>query len=102
MKIKIPVSELRKTSSFDKIKEALQKNPKDAYTISGLLVEVLGIKKADIENKTFSDWPKGVPSKYTKVRLYLEKLCSQGLVKRDKHERAWVYYWSNKNEKLQQ
>jgi len=90
--IKIPRSQLESNNVVDKIKKHLQENPKDAYTIMGLMVEIYGIDK-DKLNGPFSTWPEGAPSLYTRIRLALEKLKAEGIVDSKKQGRAQFYFW---------
>ncbi len=92
--IKIPVKELKEMDACGKVTQKLKENPENAYTISGLMVEVFGVKEKDIDNKSFGDWAKGLPSLYTRIRLCLERLQKQGRVKSVKHGKAMMYYWS--------
>lgn len=96
---KISVKELRTKDTYSRVLEQLKSDPENAYTISGLMIDVFGIKEKDINNKSFSNWPKGVPSLYTRIRICLEKLQKNGYVKSVKHSRAWVYYWIRRDEK---
>lgn len=96
---KIPVKELQTKDTYSRILEQLRSDPENAYTISGLMIDVFGVKEKDIKNKPFSYWPKGVPSLYTRIRLCLEKLQKNGYVKSMKHGRAWVYHWIGHQDK---
>jgi len=93
MKKKIPIKDLDKEDACIKVEHKLQNDPDNAYTISGLIVKVFGIKESQIENKPFRDWPKGVSGLYSRINNCLIKLKAEGYVKSIKHERAWVYYW---------
>lgn len=99
MKIKVPVKDLKKENVGRMIEEKLKGDIEHAYTITGLLVELFNIKMTDIENKSFRDWPKGIPTKYTKIRLHLEKLVRSGLVEKNMDGRAGVYWWVGNNTK---
>lgn len=90
--IKIPRSQLESNNVIDKIKKHLQANPKEAYTIMGLMVEIYGIDKEKL-NGPFSTWPEGAPSLYTRIRLALEKLKAEGLIDSKKHGKAQFYFW---------
>ncbi|MHA1578347.1 MAG: hypothetical protein ACTSUQ_01805 [Candidatus Freyarchaeota archaeon] len=96
--IKIPRSQLEQDSVIDKVKDHLEKNPEDAYTIMGLMVEVFNYNPDDL-NGPFMTWPKDAPSLYTKIRLALEKLKKDKLVDSKKRGRANFYYWKLKNER---
>jgi len=90
--IKIPRDKLENGNVYDRVKEHLQENVKDAYTIMGLMVELFGAKAEEL-NGPFKDWPKGMPSLYTRVRLGLEKLKAEKLVDSKKHGKAYFYFW---------
>jgi len=90
--IKISRNELEDGNTYDRVKEHLQKNSKDAYTIMGLMVELFGVNAKDL-NGPFKDWPKGMPSLYTRVRLALEKLKAEKLIDSKKHGKAYFYFW---------
>jgi hypothetical protein len=94
--IKIPRSQLEGESTHDKIREYLQKNSKDAYTIMGLMVELFGAKAEDL-NGPFKDWSEGMPSLYTRVRLALEKLRAEKLIDSKKHGKAYFYFWRGRD-----
>jgi len=91
--IKIPRSELESGNVYDKIKEHLQRNPKDAYTIMGLMITLFGASEEKL-NGPFKDWEQGMPSLYTRVRLALEKLKAEKLIDSKKHGKAYFYFWS--------
>ncbi len=99
MTIKIPVKELKEMDACGKVTQKLKENRDNAYTISGLMVEVFGVKEKDIHNKPFGAWAKGLPSLYTRIRICLEKLQKQGLVKSVKYGKAMMYYWNWIDEK---
>lgn len=90
--IKIPRSQLETESVLDKVKKHLQENSDYAFTRSGLMVEVFGFKKEDL-NAPFRDWPKGAPTLYTRIRLALEKLKDEGLVGSSKQGKKFLYWW---------
>lgn len=96
MKIKVPVRDLQKEDACGKVRSYLANDPDNAYTVSGLLVKIFGVEEEDILSKPFRDWPKGVPSLYTRIRICLNKLIKDGEVKVEKHGRAWVYYWTRR------
>ena len=98
IKIKVPVKDIEKGDIENKILDKLKNNPTDAYTISGLMIEIFNVKEQDISNKPFSNWKKGQPTLYTKIRLTLEKMLKKEIIKKAKHEKAYVYWW-NQNEK---
>lgn len=92
---KTPVKELRTGSKpVQEIVEQTLMNDKDnAYTIGGIMIEAFGVKEKDI-NKSFKDWPKGLPTLYTRIRIALKKLEEQGKIKQTKQGKA-VHYWWN-------
>ncbi len=93
MKIKIPIKELEKDDVFTKVEETLKNDPKNAYTIIGIMIETFKVKPEDVENKSFSSWRKGLPTMYSRIGRSLKKLEMLGKIKSKKHERAWVYWW---------
>lgn len=93
VKIKIPVESVEKEDVCTKVEEALKKDKENAYTISGLMIEVFRVKKDDIENKPFSAWKKGLPTLYSRIGNCLRKLEKTGKVKSRKHEKAFVYWY---------
>ena len=97
IKIKVPVKDIEKDDICSKIEERLKQDKENAYTIAGLMIEVLKIKPADIENKPFKDWKKGLPSKYTSIRLCLQRLKKEEKVNVKKHGKAWIYWWSKED-----
>jgi len=92
--IRVPLDEVQEDSVYDKVVTHLKSNPKFAYTIGGLIVELYGYKAEDL-NAPFKDWPKGAPSQYTRVRLSLEKLKKEGLVEAKKQGRKVLYWWKS-------
>lgn len=96
LKIKVPVSEIQKSDVRNKIEQILQEDSENAYTIMGLMVKGFNVKEQDVLNKPFSQWKKGLPTLYTRVRTTLEKLIREGKVKKAKHEKAFVYWWVEK------
>ena len=90
--IKIPRSQLETESVLDKVKNHLQENPAYAFTRIGLMVEVFGFTEEDL-NGPFSDWPKGAPTLYTRIKLALEKLKDEGLVESRKQGKKFLYWW---------
>jgi len=90
--IKIPRSKLENGNVYDKVKAHLRKNPKDAYTTMGLMIELFGANEKDL-NAPFKDWPEGMPSLYTRIRLSLEKLKTEKLIDSKKHGKAYFYFW---------
>ena len=95
VKIKVPVREVENSPNIKNvILETLRNDPKNAYTISGFMIEKFGFQKDDIDNRPFSKWPKGAPTMYSRIRQTLEKLKREGQIKSTKHEKAVVYWWS--------
>ena len=93
MKIKVPVKDIEKEDILDKVKNALEHDSENAYTVSGLMVEVFGVKQKDIHNKPFSAWKKGLPALYGRIDRCLRKLNERGIIERRKHGKAWVYWY---------
>lgn len=95
--IKIPKRELQTNNTYEKVKAHLKKNSEYAYTRSGLLVEIYGYNKEDL-NAPFKDWPEGAPSQYTRIRLSLTKLENKGFVESKKQGKKFLYWWRVPNE----
>lgn len=96
LKIKVPVKEIGRDNVYEKVKRKLMTDADNAYTVSGLVIEIFNVNKKQIENKPFRDWPAGLPTVYSRIRTSLNKLVKQNLVKTTKHGRAWVYWWVDK------
>jgi hypothetical protein len=94
--IKVPLNEVQEDSVYDKVLTHLKSNPKFAYTIGGLLVELYGYKAEDL-NAPFKDWPKGAPSQYTRIRLALEKIKKEGRIETKKQGRKVLYWLKTQN-----
>ncbi len=94
--IKIPRSQLESNDVHEKVKQHLRKNPEDAYTISGLMVEIFGANAKDL-NAPFKYWPKGMPSLYTRIRLVLEKLKAERIIDSKKRGKGYFYFWLEKH-----
>ena len=92
--IKVPIEELRDKPVIEEVKGHLESNPKFAFTISGLLVELYGYKAEEL-NAPFKDWPAGAPSQYTRVRLALEKLKKEGAISGKKQGKKVLYWCQN-------
>ena len=90
---KIPVSKIMEGSVADIVENTLKSDPKNAYTIMGLMVEKFGIKEAAIDGKSFNQWNHGDPTLYTKIRLSLEKMVRESKVEKQKVGRAMAYWW---------
>lgn len=91
--MKIPRSQLENGDVYEKVKEHLRRNPKDAFTIGGLIVELFGANAKDL-NAPFKDWPKGLPSLYTRISHALKKLKAEKVIDSKKHGKAYFYFWS--------
>lgn len=94
LKIKVPVSELEKSNVCEIVRKTLESDSNNAYTIMGLMVEKFGVKENEILGKPFSQWKRGYPTMYTRIRKCLEQLKEKGLLKSKKHEKAEVYWWN--------
>ena len=99
--IKVPVSELKKLSICEHVEDALKNDPENAYTASGIMIEVFGVKKSAIENKPFKEWGEDqklgkLPTLYGRIRNCLEKSVEAGSVLK-KHDGKRDLYWWNKN-----
>ncbi|MEK6833120.1 MAG: hypothetical protein AABY32_03660 [Nanoarchaeota archaeon] len=93
MKIKIPVQEIQKEDICSKVENKLKSDKGNAYTISGLMIELFKVKKEDINNKPFSNWKKGLPTMYSRISRCLRRLEGLGKINSRKHEKAFVYWW---------
>lgn len=100
LKIKVPVSEVRSKGTCEIVEETLRSDPKNAYTIMGLMVEKFNVREQDVLGKSFSNWKPGLPSMYTRIRTCLEKMHKEGKVNKRKHEKAFVYWWAGETEKV--
>ena len=100
MKIKVPIKTLEKDDIYSKVKETLQEDPENAYTIGGMMVQSFGVKQSDIENKPFSAWKKGQPTLYGRVDRILRRLVKEGKANNRKHERAMVYWYKKPEHKF--
>lgn len=99
---KVPVDKVERESAGsveEVVRETLANDPRNAYTILGLMVEKFGVKEEAIASKPFNKWPKTLvmgyklPSLYTKIRLALETLVERGYAKKSTSGRAQVYWW---------
>jgi hypothetical protein len=93
--VKVPLCDIQEESVYNKVVAHLRSNPKFAFTISGLLVEIYKYRAEDL-NAPFKDWPKGAPTQYTRVRVALEKLKQEGFVEGKKQGKK-VLYWFKTN-----
>ncbi|KYK35697.1 MAG: hypothetical protein AYK18_02935 [Theionarchaea archaeon DG-70] len=94
LRITVPVNLVKKMDVGKIIEATLRNDPKNAYTIMGLMVKKFDVNEADINGKSFKDWKPGQPTLYTKIRTTLEKLKKQAKVDSAKYERAVVYWWT--------
>lgn len=92
VKIKIPIENVEKEDVCTKVEETLRKDKKNAYTISGIMIETFKVKEVDIENKSFRAWKKGLPALYAKISNCLKRLEKIGKVKSKKDGKAFVYW----------
>jgi hypothetical protein len=95
--VKMPLSQLESKTVVQRVREHLQRNVDDGYTISGLLVELYDYSPTEL-NGPFKSWPKGAPSQYTRIRHALEDLKAKKLVQSIKHEKAYFYFWKPQKE----
>ncbi len=91
---KVPVTEVEGDSVEDVVLRTLREDPTNAYTIMGIMVEKFGVKESEVNGKPFSQWKKGYPSLYTKIRIALQRAAREGKVQSKKHGKA-VVYWSS-------
>lgn len=94
--IKLPVKELERTSVCDKVMETLRSDPHNAYTLMGLLVVRFEVKEHEILGKPFSQWRKGIPSLYGKIKWCLDRAVNENRVIRKKRGKAVFYWWNAK------
>lgn len=92
--VKIPVKEVEgKETVYETIERILKSDKNNAYTIGGLMITAFGVKESEIRGKSFSQWRKGLPTLFTRIRLSLVKLVREGKVNQIKKGRAVVYWW---------
>jgi len=96
LKRKVPVSELEKNNICEVVRETLESDPTNAYTIMGLMVEKFKVKENEILGKPFSQWKSGHPTLYSRIRKCLDQMQKEGVVKKGKHEKADVYWWKKR------
>jgi hypothetical protein len=95
--IKVPVKEVEgKETVCETVEKTLKNDKNNAYTLGGLMVTAFGVKESEILGKSFSQWKKGLPSLYTRVRLCVAKLVKENKAKQIKKGRAMVYWWVGK------
>jgi hypothetical protein len=92
--VKIAKRELETDDTYEKVKAHLEKNSDFAYTRSGLVVEIYGHNKEDL-NAPFKDWPEGAPSQYTRIRLSLDRLEREKLIESKKQGKKFLYWWKS-------
>ncbi|MFH1590905.1 MAG: hypothetical protein ABIC95_03170 [archaeon] len=100
MTIKVPVSEIGKDTTCKRVREILEKDPENAYTIKGLMVTAFDVNEKDIDGKRFSEWKKGQPQLYAKIKKCLNTLCVEGEIQAEKHGRAVVVHWDKRSASL--
>lgn len=95
----ISIDELKQVPNVPKeVRNFLQKNKENAYTIQGILINLYGIKEKDVRGVSFKNMKKGLPTLYTKVRRTLEKLVEEGKANKKQRGHA-IYYYLIKEEK---
>jgi len=95
--IKVPVKDVEgKETVCEIVEKTLKGDRTNAYSIGGLMITCFGVKEAEINGKSFSQWRKGLPTLYTQVRLCLIKLVKENKVSQRKKGRAMVYWWIGK------
>lgn len=91
--IKVPVKDLNPEQNvFEIVKRALRDDPKNAYTVQGIMIEKFGVGEKHLHGK-FEDREQDHNALYSKVSQALKKLVQQGYAGFDKQERAFVYFW---------
>jgi len=97
--LKIPISKVNKknpTRVYEIVKETLREDSKNAYTVMGIMVEKFGVKKSDLEGKSWRQWPKKPFSHvylYQKIRKSLRRLEKEGRIETAKEGMSFVYWW---------
>src|SRR2546422_9449102 len=76
-----------------KIEEFLRKDPDNAYTINGILVEVFGVDPKNLRGP-WSNWPGNLPTLYGRVRRVLDRLHLAGKVTKGKQGKAVFWGWN--------
>jgi hypothetical protein len=90
--IKVHKSEIEKGSTYEKVKTHLRENPEYAYTRVGFMVEIYGYNPEDL-NASFSTWPAGAVTQYTRIATALKKLEEKGLIDSTKDGKKFLYCW---------
>jgi hypothetical protein len=90
--LRVPRRQLQTESVYDKIQKHVQENSDYAFTRVGLMVEVFGFKKEDL-NTSFKNWPEGASAMYSRIKRALGKLKDEGLIESAKKGRQYLYRW---------
>lgn len=96
--VKVPVKNLleEKETVREIVEKTLKNDLENAYTLAGLLITSFDVKESEIKGKSFSQWRKGLPARYVKVKSCLGKLVEEKKVNQRKKGRAMVYWWIGK------
>ncbi len=86
--------ELQTEDTYERIRNHLQNNRKNAYTRVGLMVEVFKYKKEELD-AAFKDWSKEALSQYTRIRRALAKLEEEELIESIKEGKNLIYWWKD-------
>ena len=93
--VKVPVKDVEgKPHVRTVVERTLQDDPKNAYTIQGIMVAKFGVPEEEIHSRSFSKRKAEYNTLYSQVRQALEKLVKEGKAKMGKHQRAMVYWWA--------
>lgn len=92
--VKVPLTDIQKESVQQKVLAHLKADPKNAYTIGGILVDLYGYDAIAL-NAPFKEWPKGAPTQYTRVRHALERLKKEKLIESKKDGKRGLYWWKS-------
>ena len=92
MTLKVPRSQFETEGVYDKVKRHLQEKSGYAFTRAGLMVEVFGFKKEDL-NTSFKNWPKDASAMYSRIKRALAKLRDEGYIEAKKKGRMNLYRW---------
>ena len=92
--IKLPVKKLEGKSTCEQVEELLHKDPESAYNVGGIMITFFGAKESEI-NRPFRDWPRKLPTLYSRIRNCLEKMVQEGKVNKKREGKA-DYYWLKK------
>ncbi len=80
------------TSVESQVEQFLHAKPQDAYTINGILIDLLQVKPENLRGP-WSTWPGKLPTLYGRVRRVLDRLYISGKVTRAKQGRAVFWAW---------